>query len=100
MEASMHKSYRFPRFTLSLRKLIRVLSPADWYVTTAASGLYVVEKHGEHGWRPEGVFLSLRDAFDFGELLHGPVPRAAAGFVALLARLERSSLSIDLPHQS
>ena len=93
----MNKAGRFTPLLFLLRRLMPVLSPADWYVTTAASGLYVVEKQDVHGWQPEGVFLSLRDAFAYGELLHGPVSGVAAACAALIARHEQAPARVGLP---
>ena len=50
-----------------------VFAPAEWRINGASAGLYTVERNSERGWRLEGVFLSLAQAFEFAERLHGPV---------------------------
>lgn len=57
------------------RRMLPVLWPADWRITTTPAGLYLVEGSEADGWRLQGLFFWLGEALAFGEGLHSAPDR-------------------------
>ncbi|MBV8915455.1 MAG: hypothetical protein JOZ05_20765 [Acetobacteraceae bacterium] len=61
-----------------MHRVLPVVWPTDWRITTTGGGLYLVEACEAAEWRLQGIFSRLGDALAFGEGLHSGPDRFAA----------------------